>query len=115
MKKNQAHPADRYALLVEWSDEDQCYIGRCPELFQGGVHGADRAKVYTELCQAVEEWIAILQSDGKELPPALTDKEYSGKFVVRVDPALHRLTALRAMASGDSLNPYVAKKLQSAP
>ncbi len=28
--------AARYAKFVEWSDEDQCFIGRCPELMAGG-------------------------------------------------------------------------------
>ncbi len=114
MSKSKPNPADRYALLVEWSDEDRCFIGRCPELFLGGVHGPDRATVYAELCQTVEEWIAILQGDGKELPAPLAGKDYSGKFVLRVAPGLHRLLALRALAEGDSLNTYVVKKLQTA-
>jgi hypothetical protein len=33
--------ADQYEKIVYWSDEDQCYIGMCPELFYGGVHGDD--------------------------------------------------------------------------
>src|SRR5437899_377412 len=49
--------AARYAKFVEWSDEDQCFISRCPELMGGGVHGNDEARVYKELCQTVEEWI----------------------------------------------------------
>ncbi len=24
---------DRYVKVVEWSDEDNCFIGSCPELF----------------------------------------------------------------------------------
>jgi len=27
---------DKYVTLVEWSDEDVCFIGSCPELFYGG-------------------------------------------------------------------------------
>lgn len=38
--------AARYAKFVEWSDEDDCFIGRCPELMMGGVHGQDEAKAY---------------------------------------------------------------------
>ena len=36
---NNATDTPHYTLVVEWSDEDQCYIRRCPELFGGGVHG----------------------------------------------------------------------------
>jgi hypothetical protein len=34
-------PAARDAKFVEWSDEGECFIGRCPELRLGGVHGKD--------------------------------------------------------------------------
>jgi len=53
--------AARYPKYVEWSDEDQCFIGRCPTLFGGGVHGSDEKKVHAELCQTTEEWIELLQ------------------------------------------------------
>ncbi|MEW6126892.1 MAG: hypothetical protein AB1757_07620 [Acidobacteriota bacterium] len=58
----------RYLKIVEWSDEDSCYIGRCPSLMLGGVHGNDELKVYTELCKAVDEWIDILKAEGQPLP-----------------------------------------------
>ena len=57
--------------IVEWSDEDQCFIGHCPEIMLGGVHGDDEAKVYAELCQAVEEMIRLIYADGDELPEPL--------------------------------------------
>jgi predicted RNase H-like HicB family nuclease len=60
--------SDNYLKLVEWSEEDQCYIGSCPELFYGGCHGDDKAKVYIELCQIVEENINLYREDGKPLP-----------------------------------------------
>lgn len=44
-----------YRKFVEWSDVDHCFIGRCPELILGGVHGQDEVEVYRELCQVVEE------------------------------------------------------------
>ena len=30
---------DRYLKMVEWSEEDRCYVGTCPGLMLGGVHG----------------------------------------------------------------------------
>lgn len=104
--------ADRYTKIVEWSEEDECYIGRCPELFHGGVHGEDRNKVYAELCQTVDEWISILKGDKKELPPPIGSKKFSGKFILRIDPHLHKLLAIHAMKEGASLNNYVEKKLR---
>jgi predicted HicB family RNase H-like nuclease len=106
--------AARYAKFVEWSDEDECFIGRCPELALGGVHGSDEAKVYAELCQVVEEWIVLLHQDGARLPDPLPSKSFSGKFVLRVEPAIHRRLAAKALAAGESLNSYCAKTLAKA-
>jgi len=106
--------AARYAKFVEWSDEDQCFIGRCPGLFDGGLHGDDEAKVYKELCEAVEEWIELLHKEGAPLPKATAGKKFSGKFVVRLEPALHQRLALKAQAAGESLNGFVTKALAKA-
>jgi len=110
MKRNSE--SHNYSMIVEWSDEDEVWIGRCPELFLGGVHGDDRAAVYAELCQAVDEHIAIAKEDDLPLPTALAGKKFSGKFILRTTPDMHRLLTLRAMQEGESLNNYVVKKLQ---
>ena len=103
--------AARYTKFVEWSDEDECFIGRCPELMLGGVHGNDEAKVYAELCVAVEEMIELTGEDGHALPEPLANKQFSGKFVLRVEPALHRRLAAKAVGAGESLNSYCVKTL----
>ena len=59
----------RYAKVVEWSDEDQCYVGSVPGLFYGGCHGPDEREVLDELCVMVEEAILLYRLDGKPLPP----------------------------------------------
>jgi len=61
-------PGDRYQKIVEWSDEDGCYVGTCPDLMYGGVHGPNEQKVFAELCQVVDEWIQIHELDGVPLP-----------------------------------------------
>ena len=62
--------SDRYVKVVAWSEEDQCYVGRCPGLMLGGVHGSEETRVYAELCQAVEEWIRLCEVEGRQLPAA---------------------------------------------
>jgi predicted HicB family RNase H-like nuclease len=106
--------AAQYVKFVEWSDEDRCFIGRCPELMLGGVHGNDEAQVYAELCLAVEEMVELIHRDGQQLPEPLGNKEFSGKFVLRVEPAMHRRLAAKALAAGESLNNYCVKALVKA-
>src|SRR5687767_8437869 len=102
-RKERKERGAKYVKYVE-SDEDECFIGRCPEIFSGAIHGSDEAKVYAELCETVEEWIELLEKDGAPLPEPLGGKEFSGKFVVRLEPALHRRLAAKPLAAGESLN-----------
>jgi predicted HicB family RNase H-like nuclease len=104
--------SDRYLKMVEWSEEDRCYVGTCPGLMRGGIHGDDETKVYQELCQAVEEWIDIYRQDGEQLPAATAGKLYSGKFVVRVGPELHKALAIGALRRGESLNEHCVHLLR---
>ena len=104
--------SDKYLKIVEWSEEDQCYVGTCPTLMLGGVHGDDEAKVYEELCQTVDEWVEIYKQDGEPLPPATAGREYSGKFVIRVGKDLHKALAVDALRGGESMNSYCVRLLR---
>jgi len=106
--------AKQYLKIVEWSDEDGCYIGSAPPLVGQSCHGATEAEVLKQLKVIVEEWVEILLTDGKPLPKAISDREFSGKFVVRLTPDEHKRVALRALARGESLNQYVAEALSRA-
>jgi predicted RNase H-like HicB family nuclease len=63
------NPAARYMKVVEWSDEDQCYVGSAPGLILGGCHGDDERQVFAQLCQIVDEAVALYLKEGKPLPP----------------------------------------------
>ncbi len=60
--------SDNYHKWVEWSEEDQAYLGKGPDLITG-IHGADPLQVYGELCDVVEDVIRHLQTEGRSLPP----------------------------------------------
>jgi predicted HicB family RNase H-like nuclease len=105
---------DNYLKLVEWSEEDQCYIGSVPGWLSACCHGENEEKVYHELGQIIDEWIEIYQQDGKQLPPATSGKSFSGKFQLRAGSELHQTLVIRALQSGDSLNSFCVKVLKSA-
>ena len=67
---------DKYVKLVEWSDEDQCFIGSCPELFYGGCHGSDAKLVFAELCEIIDEAVDLYEREGKALPEPLSGREF---------------------------------------
>ena len=69
--------ADRYAKIVEWSEEDRCFVGSCPSLFYGGCHGDDARAVFEELCEIVAETVALFEREGKPLPPATSGVDWA--------------------------------------
>ena len=58
----------RYVKLVEWPEEDQCFIGSCPGVIGPCCHGPDEVEVYRELCGIVDEWLEILRREDGALP-----------------------------------------------
>jgi len=105
---------DRYLKIVEWSDEDQCYIGSIPGWIGKCCHGDDEEAVYRKLCQILDEWIEIYDNDNLILPPSTTGKKYSGKFHLRLGSDLHQALAIRALQTGDSLNSVCVKILKNS-
>jgi len=101
----------KYLKLVEWSEEDKCYVGSIPGWIGKCCHGDDELKVYNELNIILDEWINIYKNEGMALPES-TNKKYSGKFVLRTGADLHKALALKALNEGDSLNSFVIKKLK---
>jgi predicted RNase H-like HicB family nuclease len=71
----------KYVKIVEWSDEDQCFVGSCPGLVYGGCHGNNEKQVFDELCSVVEEIIELYQKDNKPLPPPTSGRDYANKML----------------------------------
>jgi predicted RNase H-like HicB family nuclease len=73
-----------YVKIVEWSEEDQCFVGQCPGIIGPCCHGDNEAQVYAKLCEIVEEWIALMKQEGKTLPPSTIGKNISEKVLETV-------------------------------
>jgi len=58
---------DRYHKWVEWSEEDQVYVGKCPDLIKG-IHGQDPVLLFDDLCSTVQEVIDHFRDSGRDLP-----------------------------------------------
>ncbi len=105
-------PKDRYLKIVEWSEEDQCYVGSIPEWIGKCCHGDNEGDVYRQLCQILDEWIDIYEKDNRPLPPGLSGKKYSGKLEINIDDDLHKALAIRAMQANESLSDFCGKLLK---
>ena len=70
----------KYVKIVEWSDEDQCYVGSAPGLIYGGCHGDNEKEVFDNLCQIVEEAITLYKEEGRPLPPPTSGRDFANKL-----------------------------------
>ncbi len=73
--------SSRYVKIVEWSEEDQCFVGSCPGLLYGGCHGDNEQDVFSELCRIVEETVNLYRRDGRSLPSPTSGKDYANKML----------------------------------
>lgn len=105
---------DHFTYRVTWSEEDGEYLGLCAEFPSLSWLASEPEATLQGIRQAVEEAVADLQSSGEIVPAPLALKKYSGRFMVRVPPELHRRLAMEAAESGVSLNRLAADKLSRA-
>ena len=71
----------KYVKIVEWSEQDQCFVGSCPGLLYGGRHGDDESAVFDQLCTIVNEAIDLYEKDGKPLPPPTSGRDYAARIL----------------------------------
>lgn len=70
----------RYVKIVEWSHEDDCYVGSAPGLIYGGCHGDDEKGVFDELCRIVEDAIELYRREGRPLPSPTSGRDFANKM-----------------------------------
>ena len=104
----------RYPRVIEWSEEDHCYVGSARPLVGQCCHGTTEAKVAAQLAVIVEDLVQDVIEGKMPEPESPAGKSYSGKFVIRIPSAVHKKLALKAMARGESLNQFVAEALTRA-
>ncbi|GJE56384.1 MULTISPECIES: type II toxin-antitoxin system HicB family antitoxin [Methylobacterium] len=97
-----------YEAVVEYDDEAALFHGEVVNLrdvvtFQG--RSVDELK--QALADSIEDYLEFCAKRGEE-----PEKPYSGQFVVRVEPVLHKAVATSAKRAGISLNKWVAQVLE---
>ena len=106
-----AKKVDRYTYRVTWSEEDQEYVALCVEFPSISWLDKSQEKTLVGIRKLVTNTVTDLKQSGEPVPQPISARPYSGKFVVRVPPEVHRALALRAAEAGVSLNRLVSSKL----
>jgi predicted HicB family RNase H-like nuclease len=106
-----AKAVDRYTYRVTWSEEDNEYVGLCAEFSSLSWLDATPEEALTGIRSLVRKVVADLKRNDEPVPEPISTRPYSGKFMVRVPPEVHRILAIQAAESGVSLNRLVSSKL----
>ena len=99
-----------YIGKVEFDDEAEIFHGeiintRDVITFQG----RSVAELTSAFRESVDDYLEFCKQRG-EVP----EKPFSGQFVTRIPPELHRQVNVAAVLAGKSLNAFVAEQLQAA-
>jgi predicted HicB family RNase H-like nuclease len=102
---------DRYTYRVTWSDEDQEYVGLCAEFPSLSCLASAPESALRGIRETVAGVVADLKAAKEPVPEPLARRRFSGKFMVRVPPEVHRHLAVEAAEAGVSLNRLLSSKL----
>ncbi len=102
---------DHYTYRVTWSKEDNEYLGLCAEFPSLSWLDKTPEKTLQGIRQIVADVVADMQASNEKIPEPIATKQYSGKFMVRVPPEVHRNLAVQAAEAGVSLNRLASSKL----
>ncbi len=105
----------QYTYRATWSPADESYIGHCLEFPGLRGRGPTAGAAIAAVERLVNEDVAAALASDWTAPESLTDREYSGRFVLRVSPELHAHLAVEAAEQRVSLNQWVMQKLVSRP
>jgi len=99
-----------YAARIEYSDEDNCFIGHIAGINDiVGFHGDSVSALRAAFEEAVDDYLKTCKKAGKS-----PQKPYSGHIMLRIPPEIHAKVAMMAEAQGKSLNSWVTELLNKA-
>ena len=102
---------DRYTYRVTWSEDDNEYVGLCAEFPSLSWLARTPEAALKGIRKVVEGVVKNMQDNGETIPEPIACRRYSGKFMVRVPPEVHRNLSIKAAESGVSLNRLASSKL----
>jgi len=106
-----AEKDDKYTYRVTWSEEDAEHVGLCAEFPSLSWLAASPEAALKGIRKLVAEVVTDMADNGEQVPEPLATKNFSGKFMVRVPPEVHRQLAMEAAEAHVSLNRLASAKL----
>jgi predicted HicB family RNase H-like nuclease len=102
-----------YTYRVIWSEEDREWVGTCAEFPSLSHLDPQSGAALCGIQALVDDVVADMEANGEAIPEPLSTKTYSGQFMTRVPPELHRRLAIEAAEEHVSLNRLVTSRLSA--
>jgi predicted HicB family RNase H-like nuclease len=102
---------DKYTYRVTWSDDDEEFVGLCIEFPSLSFLAKTQDAAFKGIRQLVATVVKDMKKTKETIPEPVATKQFSGKFMVRIPPDLHRELVVEAQSANISLNRYIASKL----
>ena len=102
---------DHYTYRITWSEDDNEYVGLCAEFPSLSWLARTPEAALKGIRKVVADIVKDMQETGELVPEPIASRQYSGKFMVRVPPEVHRKLAVQAAEAGVSLNRLASSKL----
>jgi predicted HicB family RNase H-like nuclease len=102
---------DKYTYRVTWSEDDAEYVGLCAEFPSLSWLAQSPEAALKGVCKLVNDVVEDMLENGETVPEPLATKNFSGKFMIRVPPEVHRQLTIQAAEAGVSLNRLASSKL----
>ena len=102
---------DRYTYRLTWSEDDGEYVGLCVEFPSLSWLSKTPEAALKGIRKLVVDVVAELHTNSEAVPDPIACRSYSGKFMIRIPPDVHRRLAIIAAESGISLNRLASSKL----
>jgi len=102
---------NHYTYRVTWSQEDGEHVGLCAEFPSLSWLAPTPEKSLAGIRRVVAEVVKDMQGANEPVPDPLSERQYSGRFMVRVPSLVHRALATEAAEQGVSINRLVSAKL----
>ena len=100
-----------YTYRITWSPEDEENVGLCAEFPSLSWLAPSQDEAFSGIRSLVKDVVEDMLGNDEPPPKPIADRAYSGKFIVRVPPEMHRALVTKAAEEGVSLNRLVNARL----
>jgi predicted HicB family RNase H-like nuclease len=106
-----ANKMGHFTYRTTWSEEDREYVGLCLEFPSLSVLAKTPVDAVEGIYKLVKDVVQDMEKNGEQIPDPISEKKFSGKFIVRVPPDTHKRLAIEAAEHNVSLNRLISEKL----